>query len=129
MQYSKALPIVTCLIFIACLTFGFISQKNNVMDTTFSVTAVTVSGGIFGTTVLWYMKKAQSENNIKLRGFAYEKETQERIKYLEKELELKSKYGEIEIDENFTQEALDKMNYEADSAINESMTTIEMENY
>lgn len=128
MQYSKALPIVTCLIFIACLAFGFYLQKNNVMDTTYAVTAVTVSGGIFGTTVLWYMKKAQSENNIKLRGFAYEKETQERIKYLEKEMELKVKYGEVD-NTDFTETALSNMNYEADSAINESMTPIEQQNY
>lgn len=91
-QYSKILPIITCIIFIACLCHAFMMDLENYTDLTVVATSITVSGSIFGTCVVWYMKKAQSENNVKLKIELYKIASQEKLKYNKQMMILKQKY-------------------------------------
>ena len=92
MQYSKLLPIFTGIIFVCCLLRAFTVDFSNYVDLTVYATSITVSGGIFGSTVIWYMKKAQVENNVKLKIELYKVAFQEQLKYKEQMLIIKNKY-------------------------------------
>lgn len=82
-QYSKQLPVFTGIIFICCLVRAFTMDFSNYMDLTVYATIITVSGSIFGSTIVWYMKKAQVENNVKLKIELYKTAFQEQLKYKE----------------------------------------------
>ena len=66
-QFSKLIVIVACTIFAVCLYKGFTVDFSTVIDMSFYVTSITVSGSVFLTTIVWYLKKSQSENNVKLK--------------------------------------------------------------
>ena len=82
-QYSKLLPFITCFVFLICLYQTFITDFSSYVDLTLYATIITVSGSIFGTTIVWYMKKAQVENNVKLKIELYKTAFQEQLKYKE----------------------------------------------
>ena len=55
-QYSKKIPIVTGVIFIS---FTLLSMFfGNIIDSTLAMTSISVSGGIFGSSIIWYLKKS-----------------------------------------------------------------------
>ena len=92
MQYSKLLPVFTGIVFVCCLFRAFTVDFSNYVDLTVYATSITVSGGIWGTTVVGYMKKAQVENNVKLKIELYRVAFQEQLKYKEQMLIIKNKY-------------------------------------
>lgn len=92
LSYSKVLILLTSIIFIACLVVGFKGAKENYMDTAVYVTAISVSGGICGTSILYYFKKAQAENTMKLRIAIYQAAAKERLKFNESMMELMQEY-------------------------------------
>lgn len=133
-QYSKLLPIASAIIFIVCLYMGYTADFSTMIDASFYVTAISLSGGLCATTTIWYMKKAQSENTVKLKTELYKVASDERYKYNEKMIMLKHKYAlsnedieDIETDspmDDFEQDALsdiestiDEVQSDADSAI------------
>lgn len=78
------LDLVTCLI--------AINTNVNIMDTAVMVTSISVTGAIFGTNLVWYSKKAASENHYKLRMAMYEDVVNQRLYFTEEMLKLKRKY-------------------------------------
>lgn len=66
-QYSKIIVFVTGAIFFITLFFCLTRDFENVYDATVYVTAVTVTGGVFGSAIIWYEKKAQAENVSKIQ--------------------------------------------------------------
>ncbi len=98
--FSKAIPIVTCAIFVITIVASIIcvNLNQNVLDTTVMVTAISVTGAIFGSSLIWYFKKAGSENQYKLRMSMYEDVVNQRLYFTEEMLKLRIKYGASEED-------------------------------
>lgn len=92
LQYSKVLPVVTFIVFTVCLYKGYTADFSTMLDTSFYVTAITISSGVFGSTIVWYMKKSQAENTVKLKTELYRVASQERLNYNEQMILMKSKY-------------------------------------
>jgi hypothetical protein len=98
--YSKGIPLVTGSLFIVTLIVCVIlaNFNKNVFDTTVMVTAISVTGAIFGSSLIWYFKKAGSENQYKLRMSMYEDVVNQRLYFTEEILKLRIKYGASEED-------------------------------
>ena len=92
MQYSKVLPIITGLLFGVTLVFSMLNGLSGGNSTIF-ITALTVSGGVFGSSIIWYMKKAQVENVFKVKSTLYKTISREQIHYAEEMLKLQEEYG------------------------------------
>lgn len=91
--YSKWLPITTGIVFIICLAIGFSVDASNVYDVSIFVTAISVSGAIWGTCIVNYSKKASSENAYKMKSAFYKEATRERLYFNEQMMILKQKYS------------------------------------
>lgn len=138
-QFSKIIVIVSCVIFMACLYKGFTTDFTTITDVSFYVTSVTISGGVFSSTIIWYLKKSQSENNVKLKIEMYKVSSKERLKYNEEMMILKKKYEIsdeqlMELENNspmvdFEQDALSSINALINMAENEAESFVEMQNY
>ncbi len=66
-QYSKIIVFVSGAIFIATLFFCLTRDYSSIYDASLHVAAVTVTGGVFGSAIVWYEKKAQAENISKMQ--------------------------------------------------------------
>lgn len=138
-QYSKLLPIITGIIFVGCLYHVFSIHLESYVDLTVMATCITVSGGIFGSTILGYVKKAQSENNVKLKIEMYKVASHERLKYNEQMMILKKKYEfsdeqimELENDSpmgGFEYEALSDISDVINMAESDAETLVETQTY
>ena len=104
--WSKGMLLCSTLIFIAVIALVFwlyISGNiQNMYDVTLLATVVTVTGGIFGSNLVWYSKKAGSENQYKLRMGMYEESAKVRLDYNEKMMQMKRKYDMSEDEEVLT---------------------------
>lgn len=138
LQYSKILPIVTGIIFVAVLFKGLNINFETITDTAIFATAITVSGGIFGSTLKHYMNKSQAENVYKLKLGLYKDASKEHYKYNEKMYELKNKYGlvktiEDDLDDVILRSFEDSALSDAETTLNDQMSnaseSIEIENY
>ena len=138
-QYSKTLPLITGIIFIFCLYKGFAVNVANYTDLTIHVTSITTSAGLFGSAIIWSMKKSQSENNVKLRIEMYRVASKERFNYNKKMILLQQKYKisdeelcEIEDDspmDEFEDSALSSIESSINDSQSESDSTIELQDY
>ena len=86
-----------------------------VYDTTVYVTAITISGGIFGVCLKAYMSKSKAENIYKIQKTMYEDIMNIKLKYNEGMMQLQQRY-------NLTQDDID-MN-EAVSPLNDGVDNI-----
>ena len=100
--WSKGMLLCIAIIFISVIGLVFwlyISGSiQNMYDVTLLCTVVTVTGGIFGSTLVWYSKKAGSENQYKLRMGMYEESARVRLDYNKKMMQMKKKYDMSEDD-------------------------------
>lgn len=138
-QYSKILPLLTGLIFVAVLIKGFTMDFSTVIDTAFYVTATTVSGGIFGTCIVNYLRKSQLENVQKIKENVYEIATNERLKFIREYLKLKQEYNltDMEMQEidglspmdEFEADALSSLVNNSEEIVNEASEKIDIQNY
>jgi len=138
-QFSKLIVIVTCIIFVACLYHGLTLDLEHYADLTIVATSITVSAGLAGSSIIWYLKKSQSENNVKLKTELYKVASQERLYYNEQMMILKQKYMlsdedimAIENDspmDDFESEALSSIQSVINVAESEADSPIELQNY
>ena len=138
-QFSKLIIITLCILFVICLYNGLMINTENYIDLTVIATSITVTGGLFGSGVIWYLKKSQSENNVKLKIEMYKVVSRERVKYNAKMMILKKKLEISDIDimeiENdspmveFENQALSSINDVISAAENEADTLVELQNY
>lgn len=138
-QYSKILPIVSLMLFAVCLYEGFHADFSTIVDVSFYVTAITISGSLTATSFIFYLRKAQQENCVTLKTEMYRVASSERIKYNEKMMALKKKYeiddediSDIEIGsmmDEFEQDALESINNTINQAQMEADTMIEKETF
>ena len=98
--FSKGIPVVTGVLFILTLIVCIvcINLNQNIFDTAVMVTAISVTGAIFGSSLIWYFKKAGSENQYKLRMSMYEDVVNQRLYFTEEMLKLRIKYCASEDD-------------------------------
>lgn len=110
-SWSKGQIVLTSSIFIFNLGFVYYmylsGRIETVLDTALLVSCVTVSGAIFGSNLVWYSKKAASENHYKLRMSLYENSSKVRLEYNEKMMKLMRQY-------NMSQEELEIINSTGD---------------
>lgn len=92
---SKICLVTTGFIFVSITIVCLLSiiHSESIFDTTVFVTAITVSGGIFGSNLVWYSKKSASENHYKLRMSMYEDVVNQRLYFNEEMLKLRKKYN------------------------------------
>ena len=138
-QYSKILPLISVILFCVCLYMGFTADYSSVVDVSFYVTAITISGSIVAGTFIFYYRKSQQENCVKLKSQMYRIASEERLKYNEKMILLKSRYQlsddelrELETDspmDDFEQQALDSINASIEQAQAEADTMVENPNF
>ena len=108
-QYSKKIPIVTGVIFIS---FTLLSMFfGDIIDSTLAMTSISVSGGIFGSSIIWYLKKSQVENSFKLKCEQLKQTVNYRLYFIEESLKLQKKYNvsSYQIDEIESKGPIDEM--------------------
>ena len=138
-QYSKILPIISLMIFSVCLYEGFHADFSTIVDVSFYVTAITISGSLTATSFIFYLRKAQQENCVTLKTEMYRVASSERLKYNEKMMALKKKYSLSDEDvseiedtspmDDFEQTALDSINDTINTAQMEADTLVEKESF
>ena len=101
-QFSKLLTIGSLLLFVWTLLKGLYIDYISVYDTTVYVTAITISGGIFGVCLKAYMSKSKAENIYKVQKTMYEDIMDIKLKYNQQMMKLIQEYQitQDEIDMN-----------------------------
>lgn len=137
-QYSKFLPFGTFILLCICIICAFTASIKNVYDVSIFATAITVTGSLCLTSVVWYLKNSQAEKVANIKANTYRIASEERLKYNEKMLELKRKYNlcdedicEIENDspmDEFENDALGSLNDSIDHAMDDATSLIEIQN-
>ena len=138
-QFSKLIVVITCAIFIVCLYNGLTINLEDYTDLTVVATSITVSSGLCGSSIIWYLKKSQSENNVKLKIELYKVASQERLNYNKQMIILKQKYMlseedimEIENDSpmtDFESEALSSISGIISMSESEAESSTEIQTY
>ena len=94
--WSKGALFCSGFIFVSVIVFVFwlyiSGEIQNAYDVSLLITVVTVSGSIFGSNLVWYSKKACSENQYKLRIHMYEESARVRLNYNESMIKLTKQY-------------------------------------
>jgi hypothetical protein len=134
-QYSKALPFVSFVLFCICLIKSFSVDISNAYDLSIYVSAITASGSICLTSIVWYLKNSQAEKVARIKADTYRIASEERLKYNKAMMELKQQYNcsdedvaSIENDspmDEFESEALNSLETSVDSSMDEATTSIE----
>ena len=91
-QFSKLLTIGSLLLFVWTLFKGLYIDYTSVYDTTVYVTAITISGGIFGVCLKAYMSKSKAENIYKVQKTMYEDIMGIKLRYNEQMMKLIKEY-------------------------------------
>lgn len=133
-QFCKCIVILTGIVFILTLIYCLYLIQNSALDLTLGITAITTTGALFSSTVIWYMKKAQAENVIKWRmtyteaAARIEYETYEKKMRLKKELNMQdeTEFEESVLDEMYT-DAVHNDNAYFDSQFDEATSSQESE--
>lgn len=99
-QFSKLLTLGSLCLFIWALFQGFTTDFTAVYDTTVYVTAITISGGIFGVCLKSYMSKSKAENIYKVQRVMYEDIMQIKLQYNENMMKLNQQYNMTQDDLN-----------------------------
>ena len=134
-QYSKILPLITFGLFCGCVIKCFSVDISTAYDLSVYATIITVSGTLCLTSVVWYLKNSQAEKVAKIKSETYKVISEERFKYNEKMLKLKSKYKcsedeifDIENDsplDELEQDAMESMNSSIDNAMEDAASSLE----
>lgn len=125
-QYSKKIPIITGIIFIVMVLLIFFQNATGNYDyvnASVSISIISISGGIFGSSIIWYLKKAQVENSFKLRCMQFEKASEQRLKFIEGTLKLQKKYNVTsqQIEEIEFQNPIDEMEEESLNSLKQTV--------
>lgn len=138
-QFSKILAIGSLVLFIISLLQGFTTDLSQAYDTTIYVTAITISGGIFGVCLKSYMSKSKAENIYKIQKTMYEDIMDIKLKYNEGMMQLSQKYnmtqGDIDIIDSVSpisdgvNNILNDMNESISNHLSSTKNEDEIENY
>lgn len=98
-QYSKMLVFVTGIIFVLSLAYCLTKDISNVSDLTIYTVAITVTGGVFSSAIIWYEKKSQAENVSKIQMQQIKDVAKVEFEVYEKKVRLQKEMGIIESDD------------------------------
>lgn len=134
-QYSKIITSLTFVLFLVCVARCLFADISTVYDISLYATIITTTGALCLTSVVWYLKNSQAEKVAKIKADTYRIISEERYKYNEKMLELKSQHRyneedifEIENDspmDELEQEAMESMNSSIDNAMEDAASLLE----
>lgn len=102
-SYSKILPITTGSIFLIVIIFSFIAigfPDDFGNSAAVLGTMLGAAGGVFGSSIIWYMKKAQAENVYKLDLAVFKEKSALELEQYEKILQIKDKYHLTDVEFN-----------------------------
>ena len=122
-QFSKLLTLGSLLLFIWALFQGFTTDFTQVYDTTVYVTAITISGGIFGVCLKSYMSKSKAENIYKVQRAMYEDIMDIKLKYNEGMMKLNQQYNMTQDDINMI-DSVSPIDEGVDSVLNDMRENI-----
>ena len=138
-QYSKTIPVLTGLLFCICLYKAFTVDYSTVLDVSIYASALTISGGLLGSSIIFYLRKSQAENVFKIKIELYKQASREKLYYNEEMIKLKSRYMlseeemmELENDsamDGFVDSALSDVTSTTDNAMDDATTQIELQTY
>ena len=123
-QFSKLLTLGSLLLFIWALFQGFTTDFTQVYDTTVYVTAITISGGIFGVCLKSYMSKSKAENIYKVQRAMYEDIMDIKLKYNEGMMKLNQQYNMTQDDINMI-DSVSPIDEGVDSVLNDMRENID----
>jgi hypothetical protein len=114
---------------------AFSVDVSNTYDLSIYVTALTTSGSLCLTSIVWYLKNSQAEKVARIKADTYRIASEERLKYNKAMMELKREFhctdddvysieNESPMDE-FENEALNSLSSSVDSSMDEATSTIE----
>lgn len=126
-QFSKIIIIIMLIIFIYTLyqAVNFQFNTNSYVDTAVFCTALTVTGGILGTNIIQYYKKASTENLPKIQTSLYEDTMKIRLDYNRQMMELQQKYN-MSDDDIMNIENLSQMDEISDNVLNTAISELDM---
>lgn len=120
MQFAKKVVVTTSLVFllsiISALVWSWLYKNTDVF-----MYIIPVTGGVWGTSIIWYMKKSQLENGIKIQ-----------LGMIRELLEMKNEFSTNDKDEyidDIRERAEYRMQERVDEFIDEALTPPEIENY
>lgn len=138
-QFSKILAIGSLVLFVISLLQGFTTDLSQAYDTTIYVTAITISGGIFGVCLKSYMSKSKAENIYKIQKTMYEDIMDIKLRYNEGMMQLSQKYNMTQSDIDMIDNAspisdgatniINDMNESISNHLCDTKTEDEIENY
>ena len=136
-QYSKIITLLTFILFCGCIIKCFTIDISSAYDLSIYAAIVTSSGTLCLTSVVWYLKNSQAEKVARIKSETYKIISEERYKYNERMLKLKSefKYTDEDISDvdnnspldELEHEALYSMNSSVDNAMEEAVSSIEIQ--
>ena len=137
-QYSKIITLLTIMLFCGCIIKCFSMDFSDMYDLSMYAAIITTSGAVCLTCVVWYLKNSQAEKVARIKSETYKVISEERYKYNEEMLALKSKYGYTEEEifeiedgspmDELEQDALNSLNTSVDMAMEEAVSPIEAQN-
>ena len=111
------------MMFVWTLYCGFSASFNQLYDISVYVTAITVSGGIFGVCLKSYMSKSKAENIYKVQKTMYEDIMDIKLKYNQQMMKLIQEY-QISQDEIDMNDMSNPINEGVDSIISDNITFV-----
>lgn len=126
---SKILTFITSIIFILCVVVGFVgtfmSTDTKINDVAVFVTTISISGGVYGSSMKHYLNKSKSENVIKEQLKAYREIMRIRLIYNENMMKLKNKYemSNEDISEIESESPIDEVSDDLIEGINETIAS------
>lgn len=138
-QFSKILTVGSLILFTWSLLRGFNTDFTQMYDTTVYVTAISISGGIFGVCLKAYMSKAKAENIYKVQKSMYEDIMDIKLKYNENMMKLTQQYNMTQDDINMVDsispiddgmnDVINDMRENVNNHLYDTKTEDEIENY
>lgn len=120
MQFAKKIIVSTTLVFIlsiiTALLWSWLDKSTDVFQY-----IIPITGGVWGASIIWYMKKAQVENAIKIQ-----------LGMIEDLLKIKAKYNstnEEEYIDGIREKTENRMNEKVDEFIEDGLTPPEIQMY
>lgn len=126
---SKILAYITSAIFIATVVVGYIgtfmSTDSTITDVAVFVTSISISGGVYGSSMKYYFNKAKSENVIKEQLRAYKEIMKIRLNYNESMMKLKREYdmSDEDVSEIESESPIDDVSEDLIVGINETISS------
>ena len=138
-QYSKTIPVITGLLFCVCLYKAFTVDYSTVLDVSIYASALTISGGLLGSSIIFYLKKSQAENVFKIKIELYKQASREKLYYNEQMIKIKNRYMlsedemmELENDstmDEFVDAALSDVTSTTDNAMDDATSQVELQTF